>query len=70
MAVSGGWTVITGAAEAGDLLMVHPAPTRSHLLIAGTAANFIHAHAGLRRVVSTPAPLPWSIARHWRLADI
>ena len=69
MALSSGWAAVTGVAEAGDLLMVHPAPTRSHLLVAGTTDNFIHAHAGLRRVVSTPSPLAWSIVRHWRLAD-
>ena len=70
MAESGGWVEVAGAPEAGDLLMVHPAPTRSHLLIAGTSDNFVHAHAGLRRVVSTPAPITWAIARQWRLADI
>ena len=69
LAERGGWVKAAGEAKAGDLLMVHPAPTRAHLLIAGTAGNFVHAHAGLRRVVSTPAPLTWSIARHWRLAD-
>jgi cell wall-associated NlpC family hydrolase len=54
---------------AGDLLLVRPGPAQVHLLVVGVGGGLIHAHAGLGRVVATPAPCPWSILRHWRLAD-
>ena len=52
----------------GDVLLAHAGPAQVHLLIAATGNRFVHAHAGLRRVLATPAPLPWPILRHWRLA--
>ena len=69
LAETGGWQTTLREAKPGDLVLVHPAPTRSHLLIRGPRDNFIHAHAGLRRVVSTPSPLVWKVALQWRLAD-
>jgi hypothetical protein len=51
--------------EAGDFLVSRTASRQLHLLIvADTGA--VHAHAGLRRVVLTPFPLPWPIVGHWR----
>ena len=52
----------------GDLVLVRPGPAQHHLLIAIAADSFVHAHAGLRRVVAQPGPLPWPIERRWRLA--
>ena len=54
--------------EPGDLLLVNPGPAQVHLLVFAGTRGFIHAHAGLGRVVRTPAPCPWSIAIIWRLA--
>ena len=51
-----------------DIVLVRPAPAQFHLLIAENANSFIHAHAGLRRIVRMPGPLPWTIERHWRLS--
>jgi cell wall-associated NlpC family hydrolase len=51
----------------GDVLLVRPGPAQHHLVIAAAAGGFVHAHAGLGRVVLTPAPLDWPIDRHWRL---
>lgn len=59
----------SGAMEPGDVLLVRCGATQHHLLIADTSGGFVHAHAGLRRVVTTPAPLPWPVERHWRLKD-
>ena len=53
----------------GDVLLVCAGPLQEHLLIAAAAPRFIHAHAGLRRVVATPGPLAWPLLRHWRLTD-
>lgn len=49
----------------GDFVAVRAAPRQLHLLIA-TDGGFVHAHAGLRRVVLTPRPLPWPTFGHWR----
>lgn len=56
-----------GEIEPGDVLLVRPGPARYHLAIAGRSGGFVHAHAGLGRVVITPAPLPWPEERRWRL---
>lgn len=56
-----------GAIWPGDVLLVRPGPVQHHLLIAGPAGEFLHAHAGLGRVVATPPPAPWPAAHHWRL---
>lgn len=53
---------------AGDLVLVRPGPGQHHLLVAVSNGRFVHAHAGLRRVVIQPGPLPWPIERQWRLA--
>lgn len=55
-----------GPPRPGTIVLVHPGPAQAHLLIAGAGHRFIHAHAGLRRVVASPAPLAWPIARQWR----
>lgn len=55
-------------AQPGDVLLVRPGPAQHHLVIAVSGGRFVHAHAGLRRVVAQPAPLPWPVARHWCLA--
>ena len=56
------------SAEPGDILLVRSGPAQHHLLIALDGERFVHAHAGLRRVVIQPGPLPWSVERRWRLA--
>lgn len=68
-----GWALACGLVAspqplaAGDVLIVRPAPCQHHLLIAASARSFIHAHAGLRRVVRMPGPLAWPELRRWRL---
>ena len=54
--------------EDGDVLAFAPGPGQLHLAIVAVGGGIIHAHAGLRRVVHTPFPLPWPIIGHWRLA--
>lgn len=55
------------ARRAGDLIVFQPGPVQLHLGIC-TAAGFVHADAGLRRVVERPWPAPWPIAGIWRAA--
>ena len=50
----------------GDLLLVRPGPAQHHLLVAVARDRFVHAHAGLGRVVAMPGPLAWPVLRQWR----
>lgn len=68
-APAAGLAEVSSPIEPGDVLLVRSGPAQRHLLIAGSRGGFIHAHAGLRRVVATPAPLAWPVERHWRLKD-
>jgi hypothetical protein len=49
----------------GDLALVRPGPLQLHLMI-GTGAGFVHAHAGLGRVVEMPGVSPWPVIGWWR----
>ncbi len=51
--------------SAGDLLLCRPAERQMHLGIF-VLGGVIHAHAGLRRVVLTPLPVPWPVIGQWR----
>lgn len=49
----------------GDLLMVAAGPGQFHLLVL-TDGGFVHADAGLRRVVEAPGPPLWPVLAAWR----
>lgn len=51
---------------AGDVILVCLGQGQVHLAIADMTGNWIHAHAGLRRVVVSPIPPPGATLRHWR----
>ena len=53
--------------QAGDVVMVQPGPAQFHLAIADPALGWIHAHAGLRRVVRDAALPGGTPLHHWRL---
>lgn len=59
----------SGPVRAGDVLLVRCGPLQHHLVIASAEGRFIHAHAGLGRVVISPPPLPWPVLRRWRIND-
>jgi cell wall-associated NlpC family hydrolase len=58
-----------GVPQAGDLLLLRPGPAQAHLAVVGSMGGLVHAHAGIRRVVTTPPPFPWPVERHWRLCQ-
>lgn len=62
-----GYFVRLAAAEtrAGDLLLVETGPAQLHVVIL-TSDGFIHADAGLRRVVEVPGAVPWRVLSAWR----
>ncbi len=63
-----GLTPVEDAIQPGDVLLARIGTCQFHVLIAASDACFIHAHAGLGRVVRGPLANDWTIAGHWRLA--
>lgn len=51
----------------GDVVMMQPGPAQFHLAIAAPERGWIHAHAGLRRVVQDCDLPAGPIIHHWRL---
>lgn len=64
-----GFAPATGPIAPGDIELCQPGPAQHHLVIWSSNADFIHAHAGLRQVTRTPAPLPWTSLGRWRLQE-
>ena len=59
----------SGPVTAGDVLLARVSPCQFHLLIALSELAFVHAHAGLRRVVRHDGACPWPVVNHWRLIE-
>lgn len=57
------------AAQPGDIVLMRPSAAQYHLAIIGPSGLFIHAHAGLRRVVEGPAPPLWASIARWHLIE-
>ncbi|MFD1788049.1 NlpC/P60 family protein [Sphingomonas floccifaciens] len=49
----------------GDLIVMASAPGQLHLAI-DVGDGFVHADAGLRRVVERPGAPPWPVLARWR----
>ena len=52
----------------GDILIVDSGPRQLHAVIL-TDEGYLHAHAGLRKVVETPGAVPWPVLSAWRHPD-
>lgn len=61
-----GFVAARGSAHAGDVALIAYPAGQFHLVLLGSA-SFVHAHAGLRRVVETPLDGPISGLACWRL---
>lgn len=57
--------VAAGEIRPGDLMLMRVALDQLHLAVR-TAAGFVHAHAGLRRVVETPGLPQWPLLGVYR----
>ena len=64
-----GFVEADGLVQRGDVILVRPGPAQHHLLIALGINRFIHAHAGLRRVVIQTGLDAESVLHHWRLSE-
>ncbi|HMO68144.1 MAG TPA: NlpC/P60 family protein [Novosphingobium sp.] len=68
LAAAAGFSPVSdGQALPGDVCMVRPGPVQFHLAIALADGLFVHAHAGLGKVVVTPLSPDWPVVGHWRL---
>ena len=63
-----GFLPATGQLETGDVLIVRPGPCQHHLLITLGRDTCVHAHLGLKRVVSGPMRRDWPTLGRWRIA--
>jgi len=52
-------------ARAGDVLLMQAGPAQLHLAVR-TSIGFVHADAGLRRVVERPGAPDWEVLGIWR----
>lgn len=51
----------------GEVQFLRVGPCQHHLAIAVRRGRFVHAHAGLRRVVIVPGPLSSPVTHRWHL---
>jgi hypothetical protein len=70
VAVEAGLAAAAEPVRPGDVLLVQCSLVQLHLLVAAEPDRFVHAHAGLRRVVVSPADPAWRVIGHWRLPEI
>jgi cell wall-associated NlpC family hydrolase len=64
-----GFGPASGPTRPGDVLLFAVGPAQFHLGIATKPTIIVHAHAGLRRVVSGPPDPAWRVTGQWRLKD-
>jgi len=62
-----GFSAARSTVRPGDCVILQPGPAQFHLVIALRDGRWIHAHAGLRRVVISAELPAGPIAVHWRL---
>lgn len=62
-----GFSATSGPVAPGDVILLQPGPAQIHLAIAAPDGGWIHAHAGLRRVVQQCALPPGPMLGQWRL---
>ena len=53
--------------QAGDLVLLRPSTIQAHLAVVLDDDRFVHAHAGLGKVVIGQGALPGSVYARWRL---
>lgn len=67
LAADSGLMRFTGAPVPGDILVFRPSPAQAHLAVVTVTGGLVHAHAGLRRVVTQSSPCAWPRLDQWRI---
>lgn len=70
IAETAGLAVAIGPVTRGDVLLARCSPVQLHVLVAVGGEHFVHAHAGLRRVVVSGCDPAWRIMGRWRLPEL
>jgi len=68
-AAANGFRAVNGEVLPGDVVVFAVGPEQVHLGIAVGDGGFVHAHAGLQRVVRAAVPEAWTVIGQWRLVD-
>lgn len=63
---SGFVRIVAGEAGAGDVLVVQAGFSQLHVVVL-TPEGFVHADAGMRRVVEVPGAVGWPVMSAWRV---
>ena len=63
--IAGAGLASVAVALPGDVLLMRAGPAQLHLAVK-TARGFVHADAGLRRVVERPGDPEWEVLGIWR----
>lgn len=66
--VAAGFGEVAGDARPGDVLVVRAGWGQAHAVVL-TTGGFVHADAGLRRVVEVPGAVAWPVIGAWRVKD-
>lgn len=62
-----GFIATEGRLQSGDLVVLKTGPSQIHLALCAADGGFIHAHAGLRKVVKSPVRPEGELIGIWRL---
>ncbi|WJS98820.1 hypothetical protein [Novosphingobium humi] len=62
-----GFVAVEGAILPGDVILLRMGAAALHFVIAVAGGAFVHAHAGLRQVLRSPAMPDGVMVEHWRL---
>ena len=62
-----GFAITAQPMIAGDVVLLDLGPCQHHLAIIAGTDRFIHAHAGLRRIIVGSGPLPGPVRLQWRM---
>ncbi len=63
-----GFAPTTGPTRLGDVALIQVGPCQHHFAVACDGGTFVHAHAGLRRVVHSPVLPTGTVVGQWRLS--
>lgn len=64
-----GFIEVSGQMHAGDAVLFEVGPCQFHVAVACGDGRFVHAHAGLKRVICSEPGQAWSVIGHWRLDE-
>ncbi len=65
-----GLIAVEGKPSAGDVVLLRVGTAQLHFALCAAPLGFVHAHAGLRKVVLSPTLPEGNIVGHWRVPSL